>query len=240
MSTETAIRLILVEDEALLRGVLERFLTLSGYIVTAVGDSLSFYRKTADQIFDVALIDLGLPDERGETLIEYLRQNTHTAIAVITAHDNLDTRVACYRTGADLFLSKPVDGQELVAAIDSLAARTRLLHQPAASPPDPLPTPWILQSQARILNSPAGQTLRLTAKEWILFTTLATNPDHTSRQALLTALYRREDPSAQQALDTLLHRTRQKIEKKLGIRPPILNDYGVGYRFGGRILIETT
>ena len=238
MSTPQVIRILLVEDDALLRRGLERFLSLHGYAVTAVGDSLSFYREIDDQVFDIALIDLGLPDQRGETLIEYLRQNTTTAIAVITAHDSLDTRVACYRTGADLFLSKPVDGQELAAAIGSLATRTRLQQVSQASIGDLPSNSWVLQSEARSLNSPDGQCLPLTGKEWILFTTLASNPDYTSRQALLTAIYQRDDLSAQQALDTLLRRTRQKIETKLGIPNPILNDYGIGYHFGGRIRIE--
>ena len=242
MSTAPPVHLLLVEDDALLRRGLERFLTLSGYAVTAVGDSLSFYREINDQVFDAALIDLGLPDQRGETLVAYLRQNTTTAIAVITAHDNLETRVNCYRIGADLFLSKPVDGQELAAAIGSLVARSRLLSKPAPTAPDSAyaSATWILQAQERTLISPAGQPLPLTAKEWILFTTLAANPEHTSRQALLTALYQRDDLSAQQALDTLLRRTRQKIVEKLGIPQPILNEYGVGYRFSGHLLTEAS
>ena len=66
MIPATPIRLLLVEDDDLLRRGLERFLTLSGYAVTAAGDSLSFYREIDDQVFDVALIDLGLPDQRGD------------------------------------------------------------------------------------------------------------------------------------------------------------------------------
>lgn len=239
MSTAKTNRILLVEDDDLLRRGLERFLTLSGYQVTAVADSLSCYREIDGKTFDVALIDLGLPDQRGETLIAYLRHNTTSAIAVITAHDDLDTRVACYRSGADLFLSKPVDGQELVAAIDSLAGRVRLLHEVASPPaPDSVPARWVLQTRSRTLISPDEQRLRLTAKEWNLFSTIATHPDHTSRQTLLTVLYRRDDPSAQQALDTLLRRTRQKIVKKLGIPDPIINEYGVGYRIGGSIYFE--
>lgn len=250
MSAPQAIRILLVEDDVLLRRGLDRFLALSGYQVTAVGDSLGCYRALDGNCFDVALIDLGLPDQRGETLIDYLRQNTPTAIVVITAHDNLDTRVACYRTGADLFFSKPVDGQELAAAIGSLVKRTCLADKsipplstaPSSLPPltEPKPITWTLQAEARTLVSPDGERLPLTAKEWTFFSTLATNPTHTSRQRLLMALYRRDDLSAQQALDTLLHRTRQKLTGKFGIPHPILNEYGIGYRFAGELLIEAT
>lgn len=132
MSANEAIRVILVEDDEPLQASLVNFLELSGFALTAVADGVSFYRALADATFDVAVVDLGLPDQSGETLIEYLRQNTTTPIIVVTARDTLDTRVGCYRTGADLFLAKPIDGRELAAAIASLAGRRRAEGQQAA------------------------------------------------------------------------------------------------------------
>jgi len=232
------IRVILVEDDELLRLSLQRFLTLSHFAVTAVGDSLSCYRELAERHFDIAIIDLGLPDQRGEVLIDYLRRNSSISIVVITARDTLDTRIDCYRTGADLFLSKPVQGQELAAALGSLAARAQQNHRPIPQVDNPANLSWRLEPSSRTLISPDGQRLPLTAKEWHLFTLLATNPSPTSRYELLYSLYQREDCSAQQALDTLLCRTRHKISDRLGIPQPILNDYGVGYHFAGSIRFE--
>jgi len=123
MSEETTV--ILVEDDALLRGGLADFLALSGFSVTAVGDGRSFRRLVAERPFSVAVIDLGLPDEAGEVLVDYTRRNTSSAIIVITARDTLETRIACYRTGADLFLGKPVDGRELAAVIKGVRCLTR-------------------------------------------------------------------------------------------------------------------
>ncbi len=139
MSEETTV--ILVEDDALLRDGLADFLTLSGFSVTAVGDGLSFYRVVAERPFSVAVIDLGLPDQAGEVLVDYTRRNTSSSIVVITARDTLDTRVACYRTGADLFLGKPVEGRELAAAIESLAARRAGASLPAVTVAGGAPPP---------------------------------------------------------------------------------------------------
>lgn len=225
---------LLVEDDELLRGSLTRLLDLSGFAVTPVGDGLSFYREIGRADFDVAVVDLGLPDQSGETLIAYLRQNKPTAIVVITARDNLDTRVDCYRTGADLFLGKPVDGRELVAAVGSLVERTRSGKRAA---PVQEGSAWSLDATRRTLMSPDGESLALSSKEWLLVKALAAKSGFTSRAELLELLYQSEDDATQRALDTLLHRTRQKLGDRFQ-QTLIINEYGVGYRFAGTLVVR--
>jgi len=137
VSEETTV--ILVEDDAPLRGGLADLLPPSGFSVTAVGAGLSFCRLVAERPFSVAVIDLVLPDQAGEDLVDYTRRNTSNSIVVITARDTLDTRVACYRTGADIFLGKPVGGRELAAAIETLLHLThRAIAGETGGPgPDP-------------------------------------------------------------------------------------------------------
>lgn len=234
MNVPSRPKVLLVEDDALLRGSLARFLDLSGFAVTAVGDSLSFYQELGRAEFDVAVVDLGLPDQDGETLVAYLRQNKSTAIVVITARDNLDTRVECYRTGADLFLGKPVDGRELAAAIGSLVERARSMHRAAPA----TDTTWFLDTGARLLTSPEGQTVALSGKEWVVVKALAEKPGFTTRHELLGLLYPSDDEAAaQRALDTLLHRTRQKLADRFH-QPLIVNEYGTGYRFAATLIVR--
>ena len=116
-------QLILVEDDAGLRGDLVEFLELEGFSVVSCGNALEFFRKLVGQTFGVALIDLGLPDEAGEVLVDYVRRNTTSSIVVLTARDTLETRVQCYRNGADLFLGKPVNCIELATIIRNLLKR---------------------------------------------------------------------------------------------------------------------
>ena len=224
MSEETTV--ILVEDDALLRGGLADFLTLSGYSVTAVGDGLSFYRLVAERPFSVAVIDLGLPDQAGEVLVDFTRRNTSSAIIVITARDTLDTRVACYRTGADLFLGKPVEGRELAAAIESLAARRA--GAPLSAVPvatgilPPTGEEWTLLSGQGALLDPGGKRVEITPKEFQFLELLVSHAGGTApRDELLESLYGRGDESAQRALETLVRRTRQAIAGATGALPPI-------------------
>ena len=235
------IHVVLVEDDPLLRDSLSNYLQLVGVSVTAVGDGLSLYGQLALKRFDVAVVDLGLPDQAGEVLVDYLRRNTDSAIIVITARDTLDTRVECYRVGADLFLGKPVDGRELAAAISSLAARRSTdsgLSRQMATPRAISSSTWTFQVHQRILISPEAKRIALTAKEAHLLNALFAQPgDTVRRDHLLETIYQRQDESADRALDTLVRRTRRRIEAETGIPAPILTEHGIGYAFVANIRI---
>ncbi len=112
---------LIVEDDDALRESLEAYLDLAGFAVTGVPDGRSFRRELEEHRFAVVVIDLGLPDEEGEGLVELVRRTTDAMIVVVTSRDTLAARVDCYGLGADLFLRKPVDGRELTAAIGDLS-----------------------------------------------------------------------------------------------------------------------
>ncbi len=97
MTDKTSV--LLVEDDDDLRASLETFLDLAGMEVAAVPNSLSYYRALAERTFTVAVIDLGLPDEAGEALVDFTRRTTGSKIVVVTARNTLGTRVDCYRGG---------------------------------------------------------------------------------------------------------------------------------------------
>lgn len=223
--------IILVEDDPPLRSSLETLLQVSGFQVTAVGDSLGFYNALAKVPFDVALVDLTLPDQDGETLIAYLRRNTTISIIAITARDTSATRVSCYRSGADLFLGKPINGEELIAAVTSLAARRGVEPMPErAGATRALGTDkWILIRRRRLV-SPTEQVIELTVKECELVELLASAADVMPRNELLEKIYHRQDESADRALETLVRRTRRKIAEIDG-DAPLLTVYGIGYTF---------
>ena len=241
------LHIVLVEDDTLLRDSLASYLTLVGFVVTAVGDGLSLYRLLGEHKFAVAVVDLGLPDEDGTTLVSYLRRNTDSAIIVITARDTLDSRVSCYRVGADLFLGKPINGGELAAAIASLAGRRRTA---VAEPPQAVAvgvavavtvadsSSWTFVTRQRALLSPAARRVELAVKECQLLTALVAEGGRTAKRLmLLEAIYGQKDSNTERALDTLVRRTRRKIEMATGTPAPILTEHGVGYAFVANICV---
>ncbi len=240
------ISVLLVEDDEILRKSLERYLALSGFDVVAVPDGLSYYRSLAERPFVVAVIDLGLPDQDGEVLVEYTRRNTSTGIVIITARDTLTTRVGGYRSGADLFLAKPVIGRELEAAIRSLAGRQEARSQGAApdrAPEGALREPaagtWALVRGQRTLLAPGGRRIELTARQFQFLEILARAAGETvDRAQMLQEIYGGQEESARHALDTLANRTRQRLEEAVGEEPPIHTQHGVGYSFTAPFVVR--
>jgi len=186
----------------------------------------------------VAVIDLGLPDASGEELVDFARNNSDMSLIVITANDALNSRVSCYRSGADLFMGKPVDGQELAAAIMSLAERqiSRTGTEPAGTESV---SGWKLNSKSWSLMTPRKEEIDCTVKEYRLLSLLAETPSEpVKRPKLLMALYGRDDESAQRALDTLVRRLRQKIQQYWDEDgSPIRTVYSVGYLFADEIAL---
>ena len=223
------ISLLLVEDDALLRESLADYLTARAFQVTAVGTCLAAYQKLAQRDFAIAIIDLGLPDQDGQVLVEYLRHNRQAGIIVLTARNNGETRIACYRQGADLFFGKTVDAEELAMAAENLARRLRQREprDPAATPP----ALWHLDLAQRHLRDPAGTRVDLTPRECRLLDLLARQPGQsTPRKLLEGALYPQGGESAHQALNTLIRRLRRKLGQAGVSADLILTDPGVGYR----------
>lgn len=232
------VSVILVEDDRSLRESLVEYLGLKGLNVKSTGTAAGFYQYLEQEAFQVAVIDLGLPDASGEELVDFARQNSAMSLIVITANDALNSRVNCYRSGADLFMGKPVQGQELAAAIMSLAERqqSRVAVEQTAAVDDVVG--WRLNSKSWALITPQQVEIECTVKEYRLLALLAETPSEpVKRPKLLQALYGRDDESAQRALDTLVRRLRQKIQQHWHDESsPIRTVYSVGYLFADQIV----
>lgn len=225
---------ILVEDDAPLRETLAENLRLRGLRITAVDCGLAFYRALADDpAVDVAVIDLGLPDQQGDTLIDYCRRNTRLSLIVITASDSLARRIDCYRVGADLFMGKPVDGAELAAAIESLGQRQRQRE------PDAAPSPetrlrigaWSFEpASQRLLDASGREVDTLTWGENQILTALARAQGHAvPRASLLAELQRGAEEPNPETLNALIYRLRRKLAGAADASP-IQTLSGLGYR----------
>jgi DNA-binding response OmpR family regulator len=118
-------RLLLVEDEAEIQGFLQRSLTEAGYQVEAAGDARTAERMTLDGMHDVLVVDLGLPDEDGLSLILRLRQlGLRAPVLILSARRSADDRVRGLEQGGDDYLTKPFALAELLARLRNLVKRT--------------------------------------------------------------------------------------------------------------------
>ncbi len=227
----------MVEDDRDMRESMVEYLNLAGLDVIGVGSGLEFYQALASSFFSIAVVDLGLPDQNGYVLVEYIRKNTTMGAIILTARDAVGDRVLGYESGADLYLVKPIDCRELAAAIMSLAGRRG--DRVSSASPVPACESWRLVRSSWHLATPAGQAIKLTAREMQLIERLAESPGKpVKRDMLLARLGYGEDEYANRAMDSLMRRLRRKIEGSWTPPSPIKTIRSVGYCFSAPIVVE--
>lgn len=220
-------KLLLIEDELALSEALSSLLRASGYAVDAV--ALLRHADAAIQVsrYDALLLDLYLPDGDGLSWLRRWRAAGHTEpVIILTARDQVSDRIAGLQGGADDYVVKPFDVQELQARLGAVLRRA----QGAASS-------W-LQVGALALDLQGHrvcvgtQQIELTAKEWAVLEKLATRPGQiVNKEALDQALYSFDDLVGSNTLEVYISRIRKKIGKER-----VQTIRGLGYR----LVIEKT
>lgn len=231
------VSVVLVEDDPDLCETLVEFLTLSGMEVTGVNCGLEFYKVMGKNNFSVAVLDVGLPDQSGYVLAEYVRRNYAMGIIILTAHGEAEERLKGYESGADVYMVKPIDCRELASAIKNLTSRIVRIRPDISPPADD--GSWQLNTKTWTLLSPNNETIPLTAKEMQFISSLAKScGEMTRRQHLLTELGYGDDEYANRAMDSLVRRLRRKIETATSAQPPIKTAYTGGYSFSASIIVN--
>ncbi len=227
-------KVLIVEDDTDLRESISLYIEDEGFAVTGVGTAKEFFRVLEQGSFDVAVIDIGLPDESGYVLAEKLRRNTDLGIIILTAQGGIEERVQGYAVGADLYLVKPVNIRELLAAIHSMAKRRLERNHHALG----LGSMWHLKKSGWQLVSPTGVNIMLTGREYDFLQILAlAGGVSVERKQLMSSLHYSEEDWEGRALTELIRRLRKKISQNSGLECPIHTFHSIGYCFTGSISI---
>ncbi|KAB8057552.1 response regulator [Janthinobacterium sp. FT14W] len=223
------LNLILLEDEAVLRHELTEFLGDCGYRVSAVADLAAFHACYAPTVHRIAIIDLGLPDGEGMVLVRALRaQGQPIGIVVFTARGATQDKVNGLGGGADYYLPKSADLDELAATLGALARRLDA-PSPAAAPPS---TAWVLELGPRRLLPPGCGAIALSQQDVTVLHALMAEPERiVSRQQIVQSLGEDFLTYDQRRLDTQISRLRRKAEQAAGLALPINTARNAGYRF---------
>ena len=231
-------RIIFLEDEPILREELTEFLQAQGHQVTPVATLAAFWQAfvpmTQPHGHLIALLDLGLPDGDGMALMAQLRTGGHRlGIIVLTARSALRDKVAGLTGGADHYLPKGNDLDELAATVAALARR---LGEDAARPC------WVLQASPRQLTPPGFAPIELSAQDFtvlkVLVQAAATAHASASREAIVAALGEDFLSYDQRRLDTQMGRLRRKVLEACGIELPVSTLRGVGFHFHAEVALR--
>lgn len=220
----------IVEDEAVLREELAFQLGHMGYRVETFGDAGSFYRFLAVSPRTIAVIDIGLPGEDSLEICRHLRANgSQIGLIFATARGLRNDRLEGLSAGADAYLVKPVDVDELALLIRRLAERFGSALQAA----DDLRSSaggWVLDGS--LLISPAGKPVPLTMKEFPLLSALMSSRGETCPYAkLASVLGILDDEWDKHRIEVIISRLRLKVERSTGEALPIRAVRSQGYCF---------
>lgn len=220
---------ILVEDDTALRESLMECFMQSGIQAAEAGTALQFYRLLASHPCDIVVLDIGLPDEDGLSVLRFLRQEKpEIGVILMTARASVEDRVSGRKSGADLYLTKPVTFAELEAAIFNLSQRLRAQARPNAEAGNE--NIWLFQRQAFRLVAPNNTSITLTNKECRLFNVLSSAGEATiPRDDLLGALGYSQTDAGHRSLNAALVRLRAKVKELTGMDIPIQTVRGQGY-----------
>ena len=214
-------RLLLVEDDGDLGEGIRVALKGDGYTVDWLKDGASAVHALASETFDVAILDLGLPEVDGLDVLRQLRAGANPMpVLVLTARDATSDRIAGLDAGADDYLVKPFE-------VDELKARLRALLRRSLSRPQPvLEIHGVRLDPATQDVSFRGQPVSLARKEYLVLHQLLSQPGRVfTREKLEEALYGWEDAAESNAIDVHIHHLRRKLFPEL-----IRTVRGVGYR----------
>ena len=233
--------IIVVDDEQPAREMVGDYLRMHGFSVSLCDGGASLRNTIAQQMPDLIVLDLNMPEEDGLSIIRHLKRRTSVPIIMLTATASAIDRVVGLELGADDYLAKPCELRELLARIRSVLRRSgaalpeaRPAAGPSAAPASArvrFGTKW-LDHDARALRDDDGNEHPLTASEYGLLRVFAANPKRVlSRDRLLELANARDAEAFDRAIDLRIMRIRRKIEPDPA-RPSVIRTVrGGGYLF---------
>jgi two-component system copper resistance phosphate regulon response regulator CusR len=219
-------RLLLVEDELDIQDFLKRSLEEAGYQVEAAPDAKTAERLAIDGAFDILIVDLGLPDQDGITLILRLRQlGVRAPVLILSARRSVDDRVRGLEQGGDDYLTKPFALAELLARLRNLLKR----NNPAGNEATRLRVLDLELDLLRREASRSGQMLQLTPQEFVLLEYFCRNAGRVvTRSMILDQVWGMRIQPETNVVDVHIYRLRGKVDSA-GQQPLIRTLRGVGY-----------
>jgi DNA-binding response OmpR family regulator len=236
--------IVVVDDEQPAREMVGDYLRMHGFSVSLCDGGASLRNTIGQQMPDLIVLDLNMPEEDGLSIIRDLKQRTTVPVIMLTATASAIDRVVGLELGADDYLAKPCELRELLARIRSVLRRSGAGQLPAGQPAAAAPsspavdrarvrfgTKW-LDHDAQALRDDDGNEHPLTASEYGLLKVFAANPKRVlSRDRLLELANARDADAFDRAIDLRIMRIRRKIEPDPA-RPSVIRTVrGGGYLF---------
>jgi len=211
-------RILIAEDDDNIRNLLTSYLSVSGFETVSVASGLTALKRLEATSFDLAILDIMLPEVNGLDICQRVRENHQMPVLLLTALGEESDRIRGFEVGADDYLVKPFSPRELVARVKAILRRVvpveaekprpRLRSEPGRTPaPYPIEMDWACKV-ARF----EGHELELTQYEFKILAALVRRPGVVfSRDELLDLLYPSGASVVPKAVDVHIHNLRAKL-----------------------------
>lgn len=224
------VRVLLVDDDEWVTGIMRRYLEAEGFTVDIAPDGAEALRLVEERDPQVVVLDLMLPKIEGLEVCRRIRLTRQTPIIILTALGQVEDRVRGLDLGADDYLTKPFSTRELISRIRAVLRRS---YSSGTGTPDPtLSFPGLTINPARREVLLAGKPVALTPKELDLLVFLARNQGYVfSRESLLDKVWGYDFCGEPRTVDALIKRLRQKVEPPGHPYTYLQTVWGAGYKF---------
>lgn len=219
--------LAVVEDDRTFReDVLLPVLAHSGFHVVGMAGALELYRSMTLRAYDLVLLDVGLPDEDGFSIAAHLRRlSARVGIVMLTGYDSGSDRMRGLRAGADAYLPKPVDMEEVVTTLHNLARWVVPETNPVQTR-----SQWRLDERGWCILAPSGVEIEMNLAERQVMAMLAAAAGvPVQRETLIARLVKNAYDFDPHRLEMLVHRLRKKCQRLAEEELPLRAVRGIGY-----------
>ena len=229
-------RLLIADDDTAMRLLLAEYFRRLGYQVEEKENAEEALKPAMSGAFDCFIFDVSMPGMSGLELLRHVRdRGVQTPALFLTAHDEVDDKVAGFQAGADDYLAKPFSPRELEVRVEALLRRAARFPPPAETAPTPvadrLEIGELVVDKRRHEVTLAGARVDITPLEFHILERLASEPGRAwSRNDLLDEVWSTEYEGYQRNVDPHINRLRRKIEADPQNPRYVLTVRGVGYK----------
>jgi len=233
-------RVLIVDDDPVICATLAGYFEQAGYAVVEAKDAAEARQAMQRNSIDLVLLDVGLPEEDGFSLIREIRQHSELPVIFVSSRDQDLDRILGLELGADDYVVKPFNAREVVVRARNLLRRS-LVHSLGRQNTDEDPAcrefaGWTLDLRQRCLLTTGGDHVALTRGEFNLLEALTARPGRAlSRDALLDHVSNRDWHPSDRTVDVLIGRLRQKLGDDSRAPRLIITLHGVGYLFAAAV-----
>lgn len=227
-------KLLLVEDDREIRGMLRDYLRAENYEVVCASDGQEACRLFDGEPFHLVLLDLMIPKISGMDVMQHIRERSVVPILILSAKDTESDKTLGLGLGADDYITKPFSVTEVLARIRAALRRTMQYDQGAAGGPSLLTAGDLVMNLSDYTLTKRGEAVDLTAKEYEILKLLMQNPKKVYTKGQLYSLVWNDGYLGDEnAVNVQISRLRNKIEDDSRNPRYVLTVWGIGYKLGG-------